>query len=430
VRHLALIALLSLVCLPAPARAIVLAEDELEERSTEIGLLGRGFSFALTGPILRPPYALEDTTPLWLGLADLRLSFAHKSPWLKLVLHNQLTATGRSHVLQSPLALGRGAEPPRWLPLQWEIADEKKFTLRDSIDWIYIALTWGPMVTTAGRQPITFGRGKFFSPMDLLSTFALTEVDTEYKPGADALRLDWTAAQRTVITLLAVAGKSNDVLSLRGSSFALRAKQGWDSGEAGLLAGFIRRDAVVGLDGVWDVGAFDLYSEVTLTRVTGQSLSPRQPFTSRAVVRGLAGATFKPTAKLTLSPEIYVNGFGAWDKEDYYHLALSERVALGELSSLGRLYLTGLALWEVHALVNLSLGVIINPRDPSGLLFLGGSYNVLSNVDLLAGAYVPAGRLPNLRDPISLLPGVQVPRPRSEFGMYPNFVYLEIKAAM
>jgi hypothetical protein len=428
VKRLAFIALLSLV--PLSAGAIVLAEDELEERSTEIGLLGRGFSFALAGPILRPPYALKDTNPMWLGLADLRLSFAHKTPWLKLVLHNQMTLNGRSHSLQSPLALGRGAEPPRWLPLQWEIADEEHITLRDSIDWIYIALTWGPLTATAGRQPITFGRGKFFKPMDLLSTFALTEVDTEYKPGADALRLDWSAAERTMITLLAVAGEYNDELSLRGSSFAMRAKQGWNSGEAGLLAGYIRRDAVVGLDGVWDVGSFDLYSEVTVSLVTGQSLTPRQPFTWRAVVRGLAGATFKPTAKLTLSPEIYFNGFGAWEKEDYYQLALSERVALGELSSLGKLYLTGLALWEVHALVNLSLGVIINPRDPSGLLFLGGSYNVMSNVELLAGAYIPAGRLPNLSDQITLFPGVQVPRPRSEFGMYPNFVYVEIKAAM
>jgi hypothetical protein len=110
VKRLAFIALLSLV--PLSAGAIVLAEDELEERSTEIGLLGRGFSFALAGPILRPPYALKDTNPMWLGLADLRLSFAHKTPWLKLVLHNQMTLNGRSHSLQSPLALGRGAESP------------------------------------------------------------------------------------------------------------------------------------------------------------------------------------------------------------------------------------------------------------------------------------------------------------------------------
>ena len=87
------------------------------------------------------------------------------------------------------------------------------------MDWLYCAVNWGPATFTVGRQPVTFGRGKFCGPSDLVATFALTEVDTEYKPGADALRIDLGLGERTQLGLIAAAGKWDGTLALRGSSF-------------------------------------------------------------------------------------------------------------------------------------------------------------------------------------------------------------------
>jgi hypothetical protein len=419
--RLALLILLPLLLHTAPARAFVLSEDELEERSTELGLTVRSFSFVLTGPMLREPYnPAGDADPTGIGLLDLRAFFAHKRPWLKLVLHNQLTSTVRSHASSTLLGLGRGLEPPRWLPLQATIADEQGLTLRETVDWAYAAVTLGPVTVTAGRQPITLGRGKLYKPLDLVATFALTEVDTEYKPGADAFRLDWNATQRTVLSLFATAGEWNDELALRGSAFALRAKQELARGEVGMLGGLVRGDGVIGTDAVVDAGKFDIYAELVLHLITDRSLTPRKPTTSSAVLRGLLGATFKPTAKLTLSPELYYNGFGEWRAEDYLGVALSERVAVGEMYNLGRAYVAGLALWEAHPLLNLNLALILNPVDPSALLSLGLSYSLAQNMVLLAGGYIPAGRVPDLR----------AGTPRTEFGLYPTFLFLELKAAM
>lgn len=438
-----LAASLLLLTRPSPAGAWVLAEDELEERSTELGLLIRTFAFVLEPlPTLDTKgvkgLGLIDETQ-GLGILDLRLSFSHKTPRLQLVLHNQLTLTARSMAPSAgSMVMGRGMEPLRWFPLQADISDDDGITLRESVDWAYAAVTWGRAVITVGRQPITFGRGKFWKPMDLITTFALTEVDTEYKPGADALRVDLSLFEQTNITVVAVAGEHTDELS-RGSAFALRAKQGWSRGELGLLGGFIRRDGVIGADAVIDLGSFDIYAEATITIVTDESLSLtlNLPETNRAVVRGLVGATFKPVSKLTLTPEIFFNGFGRWDPSEYLQVALSERAAIGETFNLGMLYLAGVAQWEAHPLVNLTAGAILNPRDPSGLLTLGAALSAADNIQLQAGAYLPLGETPQPGPDPLLGPPDQLPGPpillgatRSEFGLYPIFFFVELKMAM
>ena len=416
---------LLLLLVAAPASGFVLAEDPFEEKSTELGLMVRTFAFTMAGPILRPPYnPAGDANPMGLGLMDLRVSFSHRTPSLKLVLHNQLTNTVRSHASAGGIFdLGRGRQPRRWLPLDVDLVHEQGYTVRESVDWIYLAYTLGPVTATVGRQPITLGRGKVWQPLDLISAFSLTEVDTEYKPGSDALRVDWNVRPQTALTLLAAAGKWDDALALTGSAFALRGKQGFSWGEVGGLAGFIRRDVVLAADGVVDSGRFEVYGEVAVHLLTADSLTPGLDERSRAVVRALLGATFRPADKLILSPELFYSGFGAWDAADYFSVALSERATVGELYSLGRLYGAGLLRWEAHPLLNLTAALIANAVDPSALLSLGLTYSLAGNMALVAGAYIPIGRLPDLR-------ARPLPAPRDEFGLYPHFVYLELKAAL
>jgi len=420
--------------LPGRARAFVLAEDPLEETSTELGLTARFFAFVLTGPTLRTPYNQADQDPTGLSLTDLRVTFAHRSPRWKVVAHNQLSMRLRAHDTGGVVGLGRGQEPRRWLPLQADLAQEGGLLLREDLDWAFVALTLGPVTLTVGRQPVTLGRGTFWKPLDLVSTFTLTEVDTEFKPGADAVRVEWQAASRTVITALAAAGRdpADNELALRGSSMILRGQQGWDTGEAAVTLGFVRRDIVLGLDAVWDAGALDLYGEATVTVVTDQSLTPREQDTGRAVPRVVLGARARPRSHVMVGGELYYQGFGTWDTADYYRVVLSERVAMGELFGLGRLYAAALCDWEAHALVHVTGALVANLHDPSALLSLGARYNLAANVELTGGVYLPLGRVPHLTR-VSAPGGastLMVGEPRSEFGLYPTFVYLELKAVM
>lgn len=422
-RAVATLALAALAAAAAPAHALVVSEDELAEKSLVVGLVLRGFSFLLGGEVLRPPFAPEDASPSAAAVFDLRPIFAWRSGGWKLVVHGQLTSAVRSHALTGALALGRGVAPPRLLPLRAELADDPTLDLTGEIDWGYAAASVGAFTITVGRQPITFGRARVWRPTDLIGTFALTEVDTEYKPGSDAVRVDWSSGQRTQLTLVAATGEleqDGDLeASLRGTTFLGQLKRAWDRGEAALLVAMVRRDAVAAVDAVWDTGSFEVHGEAVATRVAAASLASPVASGGDVVARAVVGATFRPASKLTVAPELLYNGFGARHEEDYLAVAQSERVAVGEQILLGRAYAAVTADWELHPLLRLSGVALVNLLDPSALFSVALSYSVSDNVQALVGGYVPAGARP-----------ASVAAAGSEYGLYPLFGFVELKAAM
>ena len=139
------------------------------------------------------------------------------------------------------------------------------------------------------------------------------------------------------------------------------------------------------------------------------------------VVKGLLGATFKPGAKVSLTPEFMYNGFGAWRSEDYLSVLTSERVAIGEQTTIGRVYAGLVSNIELDPLWNLVTAQIVNLRDPSGLFSVALRHNLANNAEVLFGAYAPMGKLPE---------SGLFPIPRSEFGSYPYFIFTELKGIL
>jgi hypothetical protein len=423
----AILGLGALTAAAPPARGGVLSEDPLAETSTEAGVIARTFTFVLAGKALEPPLSPTDMDPTGEGIADLRLYVAKQTPTLKLVVHDALTSTVRAHGTLGGIAVGRGVAPPRWLPLSFTLADDPTITVRDAVDWAYAAWSHGPVTVTLGRQPISFGRARLWSPMDLVGPFALTEVDTEYKPGVDAARLDVALGDRTSLTAVGVAGELDDdhdlAVTVHGSAALARGKYRLDHGELGALGGWVRGDAVAGVDGTWDTGSFDLYGEATATLVTSRSLTSPQASSGDVVGKAAVGASFHPTSKLTLDPEVLYDGFGAWHPANYLGVALSGRVAVGEQTTAGRLYAGGVVDWEAHPLVHVVGVALANVRDPSALASVAISYSVAGNASAVLGAYVPIGRRPTTG-------GAGLPVPTSEYGLYPYFAFLELKAVL
>ncbi|MCA9669570.1 MAG: hypothetical protein KC503_28440 [Myxococcales bacterium] len=414
------------------AEAVVLSEDELKGRSVALTFVLRSFSFIFAGRALQPPQNLVDANPSGAGIFDLRHNLTWRQGALKVVAAGQLTTSVFFSGPQGGLGLGRGAAPVRWLPLTIETDNSGAYRLRYQADRLYIAYTLGPVTVTLGRQPITFGRGQLWKPSDIISTFALTEVDTEFKPGSDAARIDWNIASRTSLTLIAapaeLAADHDAEVSLYASSFMARFKQGFDGGEIGVSGGLLRGDTVLVLDGIIDLGKLDLYGELVANIFSSKSLSPNADDPAQAALgdvalRAVLGARIKPIPKLTLTPEVFYNGLGSFERSDYLAIARSQRFSIGEIYNVGRVYAGLVALWEVHPLLTLSAVGMANVHDPSGLLSLGAVYSVSNNVTAIAGAYIPMGRLLDTRDAAS-------PLPRSEFGLYPYFFFFELKAAI
>jgi len=428
-RRRACAAAIGLAVLAAGGRASaeVLSEDPLAERSVELGVVLRSFAFLFAGDVLEPPYQPKSVDPIGSGLFDARLYFVYRTPSLKLVAHEQLTLLASSGDLAGPLSsLGRGVSPPRWLPLTFRRADGR-LSLASDLDWLYGAATLGPVTVTVGRQPVTFGRGRIWRTTDRVSTFSLTEVDTEFKPGADALRVDFSPGARTTLTALAALGEleSKDLdaqVSLRGSSFVGRLKQGWDGGELGVTAGFVRYDALLGVDAKLDLGALDVYAEVAATWVTSRSLGTpaKKDAPGVPVMSAVVGATLAPTTKLTITPELFYNGFGSVGAGGYLAVAASERAAAGEQIAFGRFYAGLSSDLAIGGLTHLVGTTVLNLADPSALYSMALSRSLAQNVTLVAGGYVPIG----------LRPSVPALGPRSEYGSYPFFVFTELKATL
>src|SRR5690606_23441388 len=112
---------------------------------------------------------------------------------------------------------------------------------------------------------------------DLVSTFALTEVNKQFKPGADAVRVDWSLPARQNLMVVAAFGdidasRENRFGADRGGSTGLVSyKKAGELGEFALMAGYVRGDSVVSLDGTTSALGFDLYGELTGTRLSKES---------------------------------------------------------------------------------------------------------------------------------------------------------------
>ncbi len=58
----------------------------------------------------------------------------------------------------------------------------------------------GNLRLSLGRQPIDWGEGRFWQPLNVFGAFAPADLDTDYKPGIDAAVLDWYPSPISALT--------------------------------------------------------------------------------------------------------------------------------------------------------------------------------------------------------------------------------------
>ena len=70
------------------------------------------------------------------------------------------------------------------------------------------------MTFSVGRQAIDFGSGRFWQPLNVFGSFTPTDLDTDFKPGIDAARLDWfTSDFSSLSAVYAFSPKDNTTIS-------------------------------------------------------------------------------------------------------------------------------------------------------------------------------------------------------------------------
>ncbi len=406
-----------------------------------------------------------------MGVGDLRIKLEgeHFDRW-KWQVHFRT----QPQISSFPGALGAlsfagGASPARSLPMQVVTPDGDRFTWRHELDRLMVTYRAGKVDIILGRQPISFGVGFVWKPADLVGTFSPAEIDAEYKPGVDALRVNLALGDFTELALVVAFGgpacrsgllpsggrckEYQARLSEHHSVALARLRTNVGSFDLGVLAGWVRGDLVAGAFLSGTAGRFRVRSEVVFTwdleedgpdpnRTDWRGFDPASDrfwagmgnplHKDDRFLRAILGADyrFKTKKPLFLLAELYYNGFGRRHPSDYMARLLSPRVAeQGEVFNVGILYAALGLSWEPHPKLPMALTAMANLLDPSMLLTCTVTYKVGDESILVAGAMLPVGQAPALGDLTALADSNPTNdlRIRSELGLYPFIFYLQWK---
>ena len=248
-------------------------------------------------------------------------------------------------------------------------------------------LTWSPDWGTVrlGRQALTWGDGLVFNPMDLVSPFAPTTVQRDYKTGDDMalVQLPVGESDAQLLYLPRRDPQTGDVKT-DASSIALQYHTFAGPIEASAMAARHYEDTIGGLGASGYLGESAWRMNMVYTHLSAESRE--NDFLQ--VVANLDYAWMWGTKNVYGLLEFYYNGLGC--RDDYQKAldneALMERLLRGEMFTMGRFYLAGQIQVELHPLVQWHTTAIINLSDPSGLLQPQVLWDVASDVQLIIGA--------------------------------------------
>jgi hypothetical protein len=292
------------------------------------------------------------------------------------------------------------------LPLDWTIKETQSFLWRHEFDRLNIRASFPTVDVVIGRQAISWGVGRFWNPFDLLNAFSPVEIDREYKPGVDAARLEWALGPFSQVEMVYAAFADD----FRYQSVAVRGRKTIRSFDVGGMTGKFFRDFVIGpfVDG--EVKGVGVRGEFTFTHDTARTNQGRRTF-----FRGVSSIDYRFANGLYTLLEYYFNGFGEENPANYPQLFPTERVTRGEIYNFGRHYLGAILEYELHPLVTANLFAMWNLLDQSVLIGPLLLVSLSNEADLRLGAYLPIGT------------GLVGSRVQSEFGLYPNVYYLELR---
>jgi len=292
--------------------------------------------------------------------------------------------------------------------------EEELWSTRLHVDRLYLHGGFGPLRWSAGRQPFGFGNIVMFSPLDVIAPFPPDAIDTEYRPGVDALRLDYANGAGDLFGAVAVL----DELSSQSSYLATGSfnRSGID---LQVLAGELRDRPMGGMGLAGYVGGLGLKGELAWYEGKRVGETSGDRFTDFPV--GAVELWYRFANDLILLVEYLHNGAGGETPVDYQAVAASAPIQEGLTSLLGQNYLLVAPSYELHPLMTVSALGIWNLDDDSYLLRPQVSLSLSDNLSLDISHTLNRGKQPTPGP----LPGLLTPR--SEFGLFGDSAALYLR---
>lgn len=272
---------------------------------------------------------------------------------------------------------------------------------------------FGSTTLGMGRQPIDWGSGRFWQPMNVFGAFAPTDLDTEYKPGIDSVSLDWYPGAFSSVTAVYTFAPHDDSEIKDSGAVHYRRAVGVES-EMALVAGSIIGNRVFG-------GSFESAWKGMGWRVEGLYYQLEED--DEKAFFWIAGVDYQFDDGTILNVELHDNSRGATHESELASIVGDPLVVSGLQQQMSRhvlgvglsRYLTPL-LQGSYTLLTSTLNDSKNKRQISLIHQLNLTYSVSNESDLLMSVMVANGK--GLSDS---------EEPQSEYGHLPMSLTLRLR---
>jgi len=386
---------------PAPALGLLLALLWLLLPAPATAWESSGHLKALFFATEAPPLPFGEDGILASG--GLRLNLTHdldERVRFEAAVDNQLLYRDPTQLAALP------ASPPgRLIDLEHDWSRTHEVSDRLQIDRLMLRGRNGPLDWSIGRQAIGFGRIVLVSPLDVINPFPPDAIDTDIRPGVDALRTLYSLDSGGQVGATAVfdddASTSSALLSFADTLHDI---------DLLLLTGSLRSRPMLGLGAAGSLGTLGVKAEASYYH--GEDVG--QPGGDLYNNYALAALElwYRFDSGIVLLAEGLYNGVGSNRPADYPQVLQSAPLQEGLSTLLGKRYLLLAPSWEVHPLLSASALVIWNLGDDSALLRPQLALSLADNVSLDLFYAITLGPAPVLG------PGPGALRIRSEFGSY------------
>jgi len=282
--------------------------------------------------------------------------------------------------------------PYRNRHLKWDFVEEGRGHGQLGLDRLTFNVKLDPLQLSLGRLPVNYAVTSIFTPNDFFAPFSATAINKIYKPGVDALRVNYSLGQLSALELVGVLGSDADgVPGWRQSAILLRASAVLWRVQWALLGGKLAERWVVGASLQGELGPLGVRGEghAGFPDVDGDcALDEEGPSTIHG--RAALGLDYRlEWRNAQLAVEALYQSDGAWDPAGY----LPRLAALypDDLPYLGRLYLGLAAGGEILPILRLQLVGLVNAGDGSGVGALSLVHSLADEADLVGGVLVPWG---------------------------------------
>lgn len=264
-----------------------------------------------------------------------------------------------------------------------------------------------------GRQPIDWGSGRFWQPLNVFGAFAPTDLDTDYKPGIDSVSLDWYPGAFSALTAVYAFAPQNESAIKDSGALHYRSAVGVES-EWALVAGRIVGNTVLGasFESAWHGMGWRL-----------EGLYYQLEEEDEEALFWIAGVDYQFAGGTILTAELYDNSRGATRESE-----------LGAMAD-DALYLSGLQQQMSRHVLGIGLSRDLTPLLQGSYTLLAGAlddnngnrsfsllhqlnlvYSVSNESDLLLSLMKASGK--GLYD---------ADEPRSEYGHLPMSLTLRLR---